>query len=61
MKLRVKIYSDVEVTIRITEAAYMRAQDMVTETDWDMRRRYGLHEDMTVEEFLAQLLERELK
>jgi hypothetical protein len=51
----------VEVTIRLPRAAYSRAWEMVTETDWDMRRRYGLDEPMSVEDFLALLLERTLR
>ena len=31
-------------------AAFDHASEIVTETDGDMRRRYGLDEDMTVEE-----------
>ena len=52
---------DVEVTIRLSRAALSRAWERVSETDWDMRRRYGIDEPMSVAEFLRLLLERNLK
>jgi hypothetical protein len=61
MKPPTKIFGDVEVTIRISEAAYLRAEEMIRETDPKTRRHYGLYEEMTVEEYLALLLEHELE
>lgn len=52
---------DVEVTIRIRSAAYERAWEIVSESDWEMRRRFGLEEDMTVQEYLATLVEQKLR
>lgn len=51
----------IEVTICLSSGAYRRALEMFNEPDWDMRRRYGVEEDMTLEEFLALLLERKLR
>lgn len=52
---------DVEVTIRIRRAAYERAWEIVSEDDWDMRRDFGLEEDMTLEEYIASLVEEKLR
>lgn len=52
---------DVEVTIRISRAAHWRAWEIVSESDWDMRRRFGLEEDMTLEEYIAALVEEKLR
>jgi len=52
---------EVEVTISISRAVYERAWEIVSESDWDMRRRFGLEEDMTVEEYLATLVEQKLR
>lgn len=52
---------DVEVTIRIRRAAYERAWEIISEDDWDMRRDFGLEEDMTLEEYIAALVEEKLR
>ena len=52
---------DVEVTITISRAAYERAWEIVIERDPDMRRRYDLIEDVSIEEYLAILIEERLR
>ena len=52
---------DIELTIQISRAAYERASEIVSESDWDMRRRFGLEEDMTLAEYLAALVEEKLR
>lgn len=52
---------DVEVTITISRAAYERAWEIVSERDPDMRRRFDLFEDFSLEEYLAILIEERLR
>ena len=56
-----RVTKSIQVTIRVSSDAYHRALDMINENDPDMCRRYGIDEDMTVEEYLALLLERKLR
>jgi hypothetical protein len=61
MVLIVKVpEEDIELTIWLSPGAYQRALEIVSETDVDMRRRYGLDEEMSVADYLALLLERKL-
>jgi hypothetical protein len=52
---------DVEVTITISRAAYERAWEIVSERDPDMRLRFDLLEELSIEEYLAVLLEEKLR
>ena len=52
---------NVEVTITISRAAYEHAWEIVIERDPDMRRRYDLIEDVSIEEYLAILIEERLR
>jgi hypothetical protein len=59
--MKIAVYDCVEVTISLSRAALSRADEIVRETDPDMRRRYGIDKDMSVADYLAQLLERQLR
>ncbi len=62
MVLIVKVpEDDIELTVWFSPGAYHRALEIVSETDIDMRRRYGIDEEMSVADYLALLLERKLR